>query len=153
MKMKQIPDDAIVRLIDLPPGIGGAIMEDEDGFTSIYVNARHGHYARLDDLEHELIHLENDDLHNDDLIEVVEARADGIPAELRSIPRLMKARDLLPTPQRLPNAAPQPVQEKVTAQCTDNRSRRQFRLSPYQASVLCRAINDIDTWLSKETVY
>lgn len=124
---REIPDDAIVRLIDLPPGIGGSVMEDEDGYLSIYVNSRHGYYAQFDDLDHELAHIENDDLHNDDPIEVIEARADGLPAPLKGIPYLMKARDLIPKPK------PQPV------------PRTRTMLAPHQAAVLLRAISDLDS--------
>ena len=77
MTKQKRPDNATIRLVDLPPGIGGAVMEDEDGYLSIYVNSRHGYYAQLDDLDHELAHIENDDLHNDDPIEVIESRADA----------------------------------------------------------------------------
>jgi len=143
---KNMPDDAIVRLIDLPHGIGGAVMEDEDGFVSIYVNARHGHYAQLDDLDHEITHVENNDLHNDDPIEVIEARADGLPSPLKSIPHLMRASDLLPPSQSLPPlgkvAAPQAL--------TDEVPRSPVPISPHQATVLLRAISDLDAWLFKE---
>ena len=141
MTMKKIPDDAIVRLIDLPPGIGGAVMEDEDGFVSIYVNARHGHYAQLDDLDHEIAHIENDDLHNDDSIEVVEARADGLPSSLKPIPHLMRARDLLPQPTDAAAAPAPPPSESNPP------------ISPYQATVLLRAINDLDDWLFRDATY
>ncbi len=145
---KNMPDDAIVRLIDLPHGIGGAIMEDEDGFVSIYVNARHGHYAQLDDLDHEITHVENNDLHNDDPIEVIEARADGLPSPLKSIPHLMRASDLLPPSQSLPQAATPPVQGKVAERSEVGRGRSP--ISPHQAAVLLRAITDLDAWLFKE---
>ena len=110
MNNRKIPDDAIIRLIDLPPGIGGAVMEDEEGFISIYVNARHGHYAQLDDLDHELAHIEHDDLHNDDPIEVIESRADAHATRSSRLTVLFKARDLLPPSQSLPQAAEPPVQ-------------------------------------------
>lgn len=141
--MKKIPDDAIVRLIDLPPGIGGAVMEDEDGFVSIYVNARHGHYAQLDDLDHEIAHIENDDLHNDDPIEVIEARADGLPSSLKPIPHLMRACDLLPQTTNVA-AAPAPPRSQ---------SNSPVPISPHQAAVLLHAINDLDDWLFRDNTY
>lgn len=126
---REMPDDAIVRLIDLPPGIGGSVMEDEDGTYNIYINSRHGYFAQFDDLDHELAHIENDDLHNDDPIDVIEARADARTAKIKSIPRLMKARDLLPKPK----PKPQPVPKTRTM------------LAPHQAAVLLRAISDLDS--------
>ena len=143
MTKREIPDNAIVRLIDLPHGIGGAVMEDEDGFISIYVNARHGHYAQLDDLDHELAHIEHDDLHNDDPIEVIESRANG-HATPRRLPRLFKASDLL---QQTP---------PVAAASTPPRSQTNPpapQLSPHQTAVLLRAISDLDDWLFRDTTY
>lgn len=141
--MKKIPDDAIVRLIDLPPGIGGAVMEDEDGNYNVYINSRHGHYAQLDNLDHEIAHIENDDLHNDDPIKVVEARADGLPAPLKPLPRLMKASDLL---QQTTNVAAAPAPPR-------SQSNSATPISPHQAAVLLHAINDIDDWLFRDATY
>lgn len=142
MTNRKIPDDAIVRLIDLPPGIGGAVMEDEDGYISIYVNSRHGYYAQLDDLDHELAHIENDDLHNDDPIEVIEARADANATSHR-LPPVFKAIDLLP-PQNPVAAAPEPPRPEPNPTAT---------LSPHQTAVLLRAISDLDDWIAQDTPY
>lgn len=136
--MKKIPDNATIRLVDLPPGIGGAVMEDEDGYLSIYINSRHGYYAQLDDLDHELAHIENDDLHNNDPIEVIESRADTHATSRHRLPRLFKASDLL---QQTP---------PVAAASTPPRSQTNPpapQLSPHQAAVLLRAVNDLDDWL------
>ena len=128
--MKKIPDDAIVRLIDLPPGIGGAVMEDEDGFYSIYVNARHGHRAQRDDLDHELAHIENGDLHSKESVRAMESRA----AAPKSIPYLMKARDLLP--QNTKNGSPRPVSHVPPSPFSS--------LTPRQSSALSAAISALD---------
>jgi hypothetical protein len=160
MTKREIPDNAIVRLIDLPPGIGGAVMEDENGFISIYINARHGHYAQLDDLDHELAHIEHDDIHNSDPIEVIESRADA-HATPRHLPKLFKASDLIPPSQSLPQAAKPPVQGKVAAALplteevvpSSHIPRSAPQLSPHQAAVLLRAISDLDDWLFRDTTY
>jgi len=123
--MKRIPENSIVRLIDLPPGIGGAVMEDENGFVSIYVNARHGHYAQLDDLEHEIAHIENDDLHSEESIGTIEARADGLSLAEKNLPKLIKASDLIPPPP----------------------PEQQFKPSPQQLAVLRKCISEIDSFL------
>lgn len=68
-----MPDNCEVRMIDLPPGIGGAVMVDDDGFANIYINARHGHNAQLRSLEHEIKHVLSDDIHNDSPIWQIEA--------------------------------------------------------------------------------
>lgn len=133
--MKKIPDDVIVRLIDLPPGIGGAIMEDEDGVYNVYINARHGHYAQLDDLDHELAHIELDDLHNNDPIEVIESRADAHATGSRRLPRLFKAIDLLPP------SPPEKQREKPVP------------LSPRQSAVVLHALSELDRFLFSDTQY
>jgi hypothetical protein len=158
MTKREIPDNAIVRLIDLPPGIGGAVMEDENGFISIYINARHGHYAQLDDLDHELAHIEHDDIHNSDPIEVIESRAD-VHATPRHLPKLFKASDLLQPSTGLPKAATPPVQGKVPAKKSEEVVPPPTiphpvpQLSPHQAAVLLRAISDLDDWLFRDTTY
>ena len=55
--------------------IGGSVELDPDGFASIYINARRSYDQQLRTFDHEIMHLEFDDLHNHDPIEVVEARA------------------------------------------------------------------------------
>lgn len=142
--MKKLPDNAIVRLIDLPHGVGGAIMEDEEGFVNVYINARSGHDAQVKDLDHEITHIENDDLHNDDPIDVIEARADGIPAPLRSIPNLVKARDLV---KKQTVTTPQEVESNAQAPSAKP------TISPHQAAVLFNAISDLDAWLFSDNHY
>lgn len=69
-----LPDDCIVREVDLPPGVRGLVAMDDEGFLNIYVNARLSHEGRLDALRHEIDHIENDDLTNDQDIRAVESR-------------------------------------------------------------------------------
>lgn len=70
-----MPDDCAVRVVDLPPGIGGAVMVDDEGFANIYINARHGRDAQLRSLEHELLHVKRGDIYNDMTILEVEGGA------------------------------------------------------------------------------
>ena len=149
MTNRKILDDAIIRLIDLPPGIGGAIMEDEDGIYNVYINARHGHYAPLDDLDHEFAHIEHDDIHNDDPIEVIESRADAHATPHHHLPRLFKACDLLPSAQ-----FPHRSGEVAWRSKADRAPRSPApQLSPHQTAVLLRAISDLDDWLFRDTTY
>lgn len=60
----KIPDGYIVRLVDLPASVGGLVSEDETGTYNIYINARHGYQEQRKSLEHELEHIQEDDLHN-----------------------------------------------------------------------------------------
>ena len=109
--------DEYVRIVDLPPGIGGGIMVDEDGNANIYINARHGRDAQLRTLEHEREHFIRDDLHNDDDIEMAEARADGHDRSAK-LPRLMRAADLLPPPP------PKPLPRKKINWPKESRAKR-----------------------------
>ena len=72
-----MPDDCIVRLIDLPAAVGGLVAVDEDGFNNIYINARWGYKGQRRAYKHEVTHIDNDDAHNADDIRTVEARAGG----------------------------------------------------------------------------
>lgn len=62
----------MVRLIDLPTGVGGVVSEDETGFLNIYINARWGYFEQRKSLRHELRHIKDDDLHNDRTIKEAE---------------------------------------------------------------------------------
>lgn len=68
----KIPDGCIVRLIDLPPSVGGLVSEDETGFLNIYINARWGKAMQIRSLRHEIDHIEKEDLHNNKTIQEVE---------------------------------------------------------------------------------
>ena len=153
------PDDCTVRVVDLPVDCGGMVSMSSDGHYSIFLNARLSHAAQQKKFNHEIAHIENDDFNNDDDIRTVEARADGLPSPLKSIPHLMRASDLLPLSQSLPQAAKPPVQgvrshalgRKVAERSEVGRDRSP--ISPHQAAVLVHAINDLDDWLFRDTTY
>ena len=132
------PDDCTVRLIDMPVSVGGRISECPDGHIDIYINARHSEAGRRRDLEHELEHWRNDDLHNDLDIRAVEGR------HARQLPPLIRASDLLP--QSLPPvgkvAQPKAVTEEVP----------RYLLSPYQRCVLASALSDLDRFLFSDSI-
>jgi hypothetical protein len=64
-------------LVNLPTRIPGMLTVDENGEPMIYLNARLSSVQHKLTYDHELKHLEHDDLNNDDPIELVEARASG----------------------------------------------------------------------------
>ena len=117
-------DEYAVRLLDLPEGVGGFVTESPDGFLNIYINARHTSAKQKKSFRHEMTHGENDDLHSAEPLAVIEARADGTDVRLKAIPRLMRARDLLPPPPK-----PEPP-----------------RLTPRQLAVIRRALADLDNF-------
>lgn len=107
------PDEYVIRLIDLPPGVGGFIAESPDGFANIYINARYGHNGQHRAFVHELKHAENDDLHSAEPLNIIEARADGRDPRLNAIQNLIRARDLIPaTPKHTPS--PNPTVPRLT---------------------------------------
>ena len=127
MSVKQLPDDYTVRLVDLPPAVGGSISETPDGHVDVYINARHSHDGQLRAAEHEFDHWRNDDLHNGLDIHMIEGR-DGRP-----LPPLMRARDLMPPP---PSSKPKP---KPAPQAT--------QLTPRQAAALSRCMSELDRFI------
>lgn len=68
-------DEIPTFIVDLPHNISGLSSVDENGTPMIYLNARHTSQKNRDTFEHELAHMDKDDLHNDDPIELVETRA------------------------------------------------------------------------------
>ena len=64
--------DYFVRLIDLPPSIGGMVTPNDDGTFSIYINARLDCFQQQKAFEHEVDHIKNDDFYNGKSIEEIE---------------------------------------------------------------------------------
>lgn len=126
-------EDYAVRLIDLPADVGGFITESPDGFVNIYINARHSREGQRKAYRHELRHAENDDLHSDEPLAVIEARAEGVDPRLRSIPHLLRARDLPPRSQKLPHRSGEVARRADRAP-----------LSSCQARVLANCLADLD---------
>jgi hypothetical protein len=133
-------DEYAVRLLDLPESVGGFVTESPDGFLNIYINARHGWHGQRRSFRHELRHAEEDDLHSDEPLAVIEARADGTDVRLKAIPHLMRARDLLPSLPPLGKVAPaQPVTDEVPRPSPPPPS-----LTPRQLAVIRRALAELD---------
>ena len=64
--------DFFVRLIDLPPRVGGFCSPNEDGTYNVYLNSRKDRDHNIDSYFHEVDHIEDDDFWNDESIEEVE---------------------------------------------------------------------------------
>lgn len=101
--MKNIPTELegefIIRVMDMPYGSNGVVIYDDDDFANIYINARSGSIQQKKTAKHELDHVEHDDIHSDEDIAAVEARArmnsGESPADLTdTIPHLKRASDL-----------------------------------------------------------
>jgi len=50
---------------------------DEEGYASIYINARHSFEKQKRNLQHELRHLQRDDVYNDESIFRIEGYLKG----------------------------------------------------------------------------
>lgn len=67
--------DCYVRLIDLPVSVNALVAFDEDGFASIYLNARLSREKQRKSLRHELRHIHRDDAYNNIGIKTIEQNA------------------------------------------------------------------------------
>lgn len=161
--MIQIPPELegeyIIRVMDMPECLNGMVKYDENDFANVYVNAKLNAEERQKAADHELTHVINDDIHNDDPIEVIESRADAHATPRHRLPPLFKASDLLPPSQSLFQAAEPPVQGKVPPKGAEEVVPHNpipdpaSQLSPHQTAVLLRAISDLDDWLFRDTTY
>ena len=68
-----------VRLVDLPPKVGGMVSMDDEGFYNVYINSRLTWERQRKVLRHELKHIAEDDLYSTRPIEAVEHRAQKRP--------------------------------------------------------------------------
>ena len=64
--------DFFVRVLDLPPRVGGFCSPNEDGTYNVYLNSRKDRDHNIDSYFHEVDHIEDDDFWNDESIEEVE---------------------------------------------------------------------------------
>lgn len=97
-----------IRVVDMPDGSKGLVLVDSEEHANVYVNAHLSHDEQKKAADHEMTHIINDDIHSDDDIDTIEARADGKAEPLKQIPNLMRARDLLPKQEPAPPPAPAP---------------------------------------------
>ena len=63
----------IVRMVNLPGDIHGAVRLSEDGFANIYINDALAPDAKRKAFEHEANHIDNNDFYNDRPIKEVES--------------------------------------------------------------------------------
>ena len=61
-------------VVDLPRGIYAMVMPNDDTSFNIYLDARRSHEQWINDWEHEIWHIINDDFYNEKPIWVVENR-------------------------------------------------------------------------------
>lgn len=69
-------DSVIIRIIDLPYGVGGLTVKDSEGDYNVYLNARYSLNRRVAFFRHELEHIKNGDFYTE---EDVRDKEDRIP--------------------------------------------------------------------------
>lgn len=69
-----MPENCPVRLVDLPHGVNGLLVYDENGEPNIYINARASYDMQRKAYLHEMRHLSRDDAHNSQSIQKVESQ-------------------------------------------------------------------------------
>ena len=72
--MLRCPDDYSVYYIDMPARVPALLSVDDDGYPSIFINARLSAFAQRRALKHELDHIEHDDVFSKDHISIIERR-------------------------------------------------------------------------------
>ena len=71
----RLEGEYIVRVTDMPDGSKGCVVYDSDDFANVYINARLNREQQAKEFWHEMRHIINDDIGNDDDIQTVEHRA------------------------------------------------------------------------------
>ena len=67
-----IDGEYIVRMVNLPGDIHGAVRLSEDGFANIYINDQLSPQAKMKAYIHEAMHIKNNDFYNDKPINEIE---------------------------------------------------------------------------------
>jgi len=70
--------DYFVRIVDFPIGADGAVIPNDDGTFSVYLDANLSDDRRKVAMDHELIHMERDHFYTDAPVAQVEAEANTI---------------------------------------------------------------------------
>ena len=69
-------DEIFVRVLDFDTcNVGASVQEDENGDYNVYVNARYGYNGQRRAFDHEMDHIEHDDLRNGLPLKAAEKRA------------------------------------------------------------------------------
>ena len=67
-------DAVIIRMIDLPHGVPGVTVKDEEGDYNIYINARLSADQRVIASQHELEHIQNGDFYSEESVHDIEKK-------------------------------------------------------------------------------
>ena len=77
-------DDYIIRIVELPPHVGGLTIVDENGDYNIYLNSRLSDQGLCDAYDHEVRHIESGHFYDDTkTVEEKEEEANGHTKETK----------------------------------------------------------------------
>ena len=68
----------VIREVDLPPGVHGAIREDPDGIANIYINAADPDEEKRKTLKHEMRHYKLKHIGSGKTLRLMEDEADAV---------------------------------------------------------------------------
>ena len=130
----ELMGEYIIRVVDgMPDGSRGCVIYDEEGFANVYINARLSSIGQHNAADHEMVHIINDDINNDDDIRTIESRANGTDIrKTKVLSTLMKAKDLLPPPEK---------KQTVKANVPYTLTKQQFK-------VVLQTIQRLDSFLA-----
>lgn len=72
----------IIKFLQMPTSIKGAVRKNPDGTNTILLNSKHSYEQNVKTFTHELSHIINDDISKQDLNEVERRFIDGQENEL-----------------------------------------------------------------------
>lgn len=64
--------DYFIRVVDLPPRVGGLVSPNPDGTYNLYLDEKQSRLEQIDAYIHEYLHMENDDFYNGKPISEIE---------------------------------------------------------------------------------
>ncbi len=64
--------DYFIRVVDLPPRVGGLVSPNPDGTYNLYLDCKRDKLSQIDDYIHEYEHIDNDDFYNGKPIDAIE---------------------------------------------------------------------------------
>lgn len=67
-----INDDVLVKMMNLPTRIKAFVLNDEEGFSTIFLNAKMSHVQHGKSYRHEMEHIGEDDLYATESADIIE---------------------------------------------------------------------------------
>lgn len=64
--------DYFIRVVDLPPRVGGLVSPNPDGTYNLYLDEKQSRLQQIDSYIHEYLHMDNDDFYNGKSISEIE---------------------------------------------------------------------------------